>query len=124
MTAYRRAPLLPALLLVGLLAACGGGAAGTAPGRGATLPPAPAATAEAPTEPAPATAAPAEAPTQPAPAAAAPAEPAATADLAGAPTAAADGPFAGIPQGRTPEGYQVLGAADAPVTLVMYSDFL
>lgn len=37
--------------------------------------------------------------------------------------AAASG-FATIAQGRTTEGYQVLGAADAPVTLVMYSDFL
>jgi hypothetical protein len=46
---------------------------------------------------------------------------------AAAPTAnqpAADSPFADIPQGRTAEGYQQLGAADAPVTLVMYSDFL
>jgi hypothetical protein len=29
-----------------------------------------------------------------------------------------------IPQGLTPEGYHELGRADAPVTLVMYSDFL
>lgn len=36
----------------------------------------------------------------------------------------ASGPFAGIPQDKTPEGYPMLGAADAPVTLVMYSDFL
>jgi hypothetical protein len=37
--------------------------------------------------------------------------PAATAELA-------------IPEGLTPEGYHELGRADAPVTLVMYSDFL
>ncbi len=63
------------------------------------------------------------APTQ-APAAATeqPAAPAAT--EAPAAEAAADGPFAGIPRSRTAEGYHVLGAADAPVTLVMYSDFL
>lgn len=34
------------------------------------------------------------------------------------------GPYAGIPRSRTPEGYHVLGNPDAPVTLVMYSDFL
>jgi hypothetical protein len=32
--------------------------------------------------------------------------------------------YADLPQGRTPEGYPYLGAADAPVTLVMFSDFL
>ena len=30
----------------------------------------------------------------------------------------------GIPQGRTPEGFPVLGALDARVTLTDYSDFL
>jgi hypothetical protein len=29
-----------------------------------------------------------------------------------------------IAQGLTPEGYHMFGRADAPVTLVMYSDFL
>jgi hypothetical protein len=29
-----------------------------------------------------------------------------------------------IPEGITPEGYHFLGRADAPATLVMYSDFL
>jgi protein-disulfide isomerase len=44
-----------------------------------------------------------------------------------APTAAAAQAVTGemaIPQGLTPEGYHTLGRADAPVTLVMYSDFL
>jgi hypothetical protein len=36
----------------------------------------------------------------------------------------ASGPFAGIEQGTTPEGYRALGSASAAVTLVMYSDFL
>jgi hypothetical protein len=31
--------------------------------------------------------------------------------------------LASIPQGRTAEGYQLLGVEGAPVTLVMYSDF-
>jgi hypothetical protein len=33
-------------------------------------------------------------------------------------------PVDGIPQGRTPEGFPVLGAMDAKVTLTDYSDFL
>lgn len=32
--------------------------------------------------------------------------------------------YAGVPRSRTPEGYHVLGNPEAPVTLVMYSDFL
>jgi hypothetical protein len=43
------------------------------------------------------------------------------------PITAAPAPTAGqsgIPEGTTAEGYHVLGRADAPVTLVMYSDFL
>jgi hypothetical protein len=31
--------------------------------------------------------------------------------------------LASLPHGQTAEGYQVLGAESAPVTLVMYSDF-
>ena len=43
-----------------------------------------------------------------------------------APTAGAvqQGDAAAIPSGLTPEGYHMLGRPDAPVTLVMYSDFL
>lgn len=45
-----------------------------------------------------------------------------------APTAAASQPessgAAAIPEGVTPEGYHMLGRPDAPITLVMYSDFL
>jgi len=33
-------------------------------------------------------------------------------------------PFNGIPQGRTPDGFPLLGSPDAAVTLVDYSDFL
>jgi hypothetical protein len=62
-----------------------------------------------------------------------------TAAAAGAPTAAASQPptavatdgatqpenaAAAIPNSLTAEGYHVLGRPDAPVTLVMYSDFL
>jgi hypothetical protein len=45
---------------------------------------------------------------------------------AAAPTAGAAEPAASraIPESLTPEGYHVLGRPDAPVTLVMYSDFL
>ena len=32
--------------------------------------------------------------------------------------------YAALPQGRTPEGYYVLGRPDAPVVLTHYSDFL
>lgn len=38
--------------------------------------------------------------------------------------AQANRPYAALPQRRTPEGYYVLGNADAPVTLTFYSDFL
>ncbi len=45
---------------------------------------------------------------------------------AAAPTAGAAqaGDAVAIPSGLTPEGYHMLGRPDAPVTLVMYSDFL
>jgi hypothetical protein len=103
----RTVTYLWAVLLINLLAACGG----------QPIPSAPVATAVQPTHtPIAPTAAPA-APTA-----------AVTQATAAAPTAAAaqpESPGAGaIPEGLTPEGYHVLGRADAPVTLVMYSDFL
>lgn len=104
LTAFRPLSLLAALAL---LAACGGAEpaapAATEPAAVATLAPAPA---------------------EPSVAAAVEPSVAAAAEAPAAAEAAAEGPFAGIPQGRTPEGYHMLGAADAPVTLVMYSDFL
>ena len=83
-----------AVLMLGLLAAC-------------ASPPSPA-------SPAP-TAAAVIAPT------AAPAQATAAAPTAGA---VQPGNVATIPDSLTPEGYHVLGRPDAPVTLVMYSDFL
>lgn len=45
-----------------------------------------------------------------------------------APAATAPSPaasrYADLPQSRTPEGYHMLGDANAPVAMVMYSDFL
>ena len=49
------------------------------------------------------------------------ARPAAPTTTLAAPTTA---PASGIPEGVTAEGYHYLGRPDAPVTLVMYSDFL
>jgi hypothetical protein len=97
-----------AVLLLGVLAACGAESA----------PAGPAATAVQPTHtPIAPTAAPTPAPTV-----------ALTQAPSAAPTAAAGQPespgAAAIPEGLTPEGYHVLGQPDAPVTLVMYSDFL
>ena len=86
-----------ALLLVGALLAAGCGANQATPGQSGSAPtPAasPAATKVA------------------APAEAAPAAKANDTSL-----------YAGIQQGQTAEGYRVLGEANAPVTLVMYSDF-
>ncbi len=40
-----------------------------------------------------------------------------------APTVLATEATAGIPRGKTVEGYNYLGKADAKVTMVMYSDF-
>jgi hypothetical protein len=88
-------PRLWLLALLALLAACGN----------ATIP-----QAAAPPQP---TAAPPQ-PTA-APAATQPAAPTAMPSSVAA---------AAIPEGLTPEGYHLLGRADAPVTLTMYSDFL
>ncbi len=49
---------------------------------------------------------------------------AAPAPTTAAPAAVSLPPFKGIPQGRTTDGFPFLGAADAPVTLIDYSDFL
>lgn len=74
---------------------------------------------------------PTTAPAASAPAPSAPVAPAPTGGAQGAePTEATPAPAVqvttaeGLPQGRTPEGYPVLGDPDAPVTLTMYSDFL
>jgi protein-disulfide isomerase len=98
-----------------LLAACGG----------EPTPASPAPTAAPPTRaPAPATTAATIAPTP----STSSGQGAATAQApTAAPTARAAQPentTASIPDGLTPEGYHILGRADAPVTLVMYSDFL
>ena len=106
----RRALLLA---LFGLLAACGNAVPA------AQIPPTAAPTDAQPATPSAPTAAPTitrAAPTAP---------PVATAPAAIA-TAAPQAPTASgaIPEGLTPEGYHFLGRADAPATLVMYSDFL
>lgn len=62
--------------------------------------------------------------TAPPPPTLAPATPPTIAPVATDRAATSGGLYTGIPQGRTPEGYAYLGAPDAPVTLVMYSDFL
>jgi protein-disulfide isomerase len=94
-------------LALTLLAACGGQPIPASPAPSAAAPPT-----QAQAAPLTATLAPTTA-----------ADQAATA----APTASATQPehtAVSIPDGTTPEGYHMLGRADAPVTLVMYSDFL
>lgn len=50
--------------------------------------------------------------------------PAPTSAARPSPSTVPPSPFTGIEQGKTAEGYQALGSASAPLTLVMYSDFL
>jgi multidrug efflux pump subunit AcrA (membrane-fusion protein) len=101
-----------ALLMLSLLAACGNAAGQAAPPN-----PSPAAIAPQAAVPATANTLPA---TRPAPATAAAQPTAATStEQTAAPAANRD-----IPESVTAEGYHVLGRADAPVTLTMYSDFL
>ncbi|HEU5097608.1 MAG TPA: hypothetical protein VFU22_01095 [Roseiflexaceae bacterium] len=97
-----------AVLMLTTLAACGGQAAPASPATTAAQP------TQAPANPSPAAATEPAAATSPA-ATAAPTAAAAQADSSGA---------AIIPEGLTPEGYHMRGSPDAPVTLVMYSDFL
>jgi protein-disulfide isomerase len=101
-----------ALLALSLLAACGdaAGPAALVPSQSPATPAPQAPTAQA-----------SPVATRPAPTAVA-AQPTtlASAGQTAAPPAA-DG---GIPESVTAEGYHVLGSADAPVTLTMYSDFL
>lgn len=52
------------------------------------------------------------------------ARPSVAASLDAAASTAADGPYAGLAQSKTPEGYFVLGESSAPVTLLFYSDFI
>ena len=107
MAYFRRYHLWPLLSLF-LLAACGGASepVAQAPSQPAATP-APQATAVAAVTAAPSPVA-QSLPT------------AAVAQPSAAPTAA----VAGIPESTTLEGYHILGRADAPVTLTMYSDFL
>jgi hypothetical protein len=101
------------LALLGLLAACGNAAPA------AQSPPTAAPTAALPATPPTPTAAPTIA------RATATAPPAATAPVAVATAAPQVTTASGaIAEGLTPEGYHFLGRADAPATLVMYSDFL
>jgi hypothetical protein len=101
------------LVLLGLLAACGN-----------ATPAAQLAPTVAPIDAQPATpSAPTAAPTiARAAATAAPAATARAPEAIPAPQATIAG--GAIPDGLTPEGYHFLGRADAPATLVMYSDFL
>jgi hypothetical protein len=102
------------VLLSILLAACGGPTASVPPSLTATLAPSAA-------SPPPPTATPELTPTSltlltPS------AEP--TLTPSAAPSDTPEPQPTALAQGRTPEGYQTLGNPDAPLTLVMFSDFL
>jgi hypothetical protein len=106
------------MALLGLLSACGGT---TSPSGGAAGQPTSAPTAL------PATNTPVAQPATntPSPAAtSAPTTPPATSAPAPATAVPSEDGFAALPQGVTAEGYQMLGQADAPVTLQFFSDFL
>ena len=109
---YQSISRIWALLALVFLAACGNQPAALAPT--AAAPPVPTA-AGLPTHAATALATVAVAPTA-----------AGTQVPTVAPTGAAQPEASGaaIPESLTPEGYHTLGRPDAPVTLVMYSDFL
>lgn len=113
------------LLALGGLAACGSAApqetrSSPAPASVAASAPPTTAAASAPASAAPTARVTATAIASPA--ASVVAEASAAADAS--PAAAASGPYAGIPQSKTPEGYHMLGAPDAPVLLMYYSDFI
>jgi protein-disulfide isomerase len=95
-----------AVLALGLLAACG--------------------SQPSPANPAPTAAEPTRAPAAPTAAVMSAPTVAVSQATAAAPTAGAAEPgvTGAIPESLTSEGYHVLGRPDAPVTLVMYSDFL
>jgi hypothetical protein len=102
------------LALLGVLAACGN----TTPA--AQNPPLAATAGGLPTTTPPSSAVPATARPVAATAIAVTALPSAEATAAPQPTASSTA----LPEGLTPEGYHYLGRADAPATIVMYSDFL
>jgi hypothetical protein len=116
-TAWRLG-VLSAIAVV--LAACGGGTAAPAP----TSPPAPVAVTREPPTARASTNVPAP-PTLPPTTLAASASPAPTVPPTTLPPATiAPTVEAGIPRGRTAEGYHYLGNPDAPVTIQDFSDFL
>ncbi|MFQ3661949.1 MAG: hypothetical protein SNJ69_06095 [Chloroflexaceae bacterium] len=98
----RHAIAVIVVAMVAWLAACGGPSASEAP---TPSPPAPSATATAPP---PVASPPGAAPTP----------------TLGAAAGAPNEVYPGVPRSRTREGYHLLGNPEAPVTLVMYSDFL
>src|SRR5688500_14645369 len=115
-TLYREVAVRPLLLVLALLgAACGAPAEpprAASPSTAASLPtPAP------PAAPSPQVASP---PALPAPIGTAPVAPVSPVPPAGAVRAT----YKGIPTSRTADGSPALGALEAPVTIVDYSDFL
>ena len=101
---YRATLRCWAMLMLGLLAAC------------ASLP--------SPASPAPTAAEPTGVPVAPPTAVVSAPTAAVSQPTTAAPTISTAALGDAIPTSLTPEGYHVLGRPDAPVTLVMYSDFL